>query len=166
MPVYLDEISTANTASGTLTRSIALPFTTTAGCVLASGKPTVAPFWWYDSDGWPQLSDNGQYIMFICMAPASLTVAMPDTTATVKRITTVSYAGIIATPATSTITGGGSALGRYSGMHTVSSSDGISRFWISSEPPYYYASGGGGMKYMAAGNTGTGTYISPAVASE
>ena len=36
-----------------------------------------------------------------------------------------------------------------------------------SEPPYYYgATGGTGMKYMAAGNTGTGTYILPYYATE
>ena len=164
MPVYLDEISTSNLTSGAIVNTLALPY---SSCALASGKPSTAPFWWYDSDGWPQLSDNGQYIMFICMAPASLSVAMPDTTATVKRITTVSYAGIITTPATSTITGGGSAAGRYSGIHTVSSPDGISGFWVASEPSYYYgASGGGGMKYMAPGNTGTGTYILPYYATE
>ena len=127
MPVYLDEL----TPAGALVRTLPLP---TSTCALASGKPTAAPFWWYDTDGWPQLSDNGQvrrgwapghcctrrayrgqclhtaskplappprpqYIMFVCMAPASLTVAMPDTTATVKKITTVSYAGALARPA-------------------------------------------------------------------
>ena len=128
MPVYLDEL----TPAGALVRTLPLP---TSTCALASGKPTAAPFWWYDTDGWPQLSDNGQvrrgwgmatrgaqtthahlpshgsensqatpsscpqYIMFVCMAPASLTVAMPDTAATVKKITTVSYAGALARPA-------------------------------------------------------------------
>ena len=54
MPVYLDEVSAT---TGTLVRTIPLPFAT---CALGTGKPTAAPFWWYDTDGWPQLSDNGQ----------------------------------------------------------------------------------------------------------
>ena len=124
MPLYLDEVAAA---TGTLVRTIPLPFSM---CTLASGRPQSAPFWWFDGDGWPQLSDNGQFIMFACMSPASLNVPMPDTAATIKRIATVSYAGVVSFPAALNHTGAGSSSLRYASTHTVSSPDGVSVFFV------------------------------------
>ena len=51
LPVYLDELAVG---TGALVRSVPLPM---ASCVLGTGG---ASTWFYDTDGFPQLSDNGQ----------------------------------------------------------------------------------------------------------
>ena len=51
LPVYLDELAVG---TGALVRSVPLPM---ASCVLGTGG---ASTWYYDTDGFPQLSDNGQ----------------------------------------------------------------------------------------------------------
>lgn len=52
-PVYLDEL----TPAGAFVRSVPLPV---SSCALASGSSTSGTLWNFDSDGVPQLSDNGQ----------------------------------------------------------------------------------------------------------
>ena len=54
LPVYLDEVVSA---TGALVRSVPLPI---SSCALAVGSTNVTNLWLYDSDGLPQLSDNGQ----------------------------------------------------------------------------------------------------------
>lgn len=54
MPVYVDEISTT---TGALVRSVPLPM---SSCTLGTGQNSAPPYWNYDTDGFPQLSDNGQ----------------------------------------------------------------------------------------------------------
>lgn len=78
----------------------------------------------------PRAPSTSQYMMFICYKAAARNVVIPDSAANVKQITTVSYAGVVAYPVTTTQYGSSSSALHLGGYHSVSSVDGTSAFWM------------------------------------
>ena len=112
LPVFIDEYSPW--APGGVYSTLALP----ALCTLATGlKPTVSPYIWHDTSGFPSLANDQSVIALPCWRlPFGTTIT--DTTAVIKTVMLVRADGSFDASTTMTWPYAGS-LGNPISMHNV-----------------------------------------------
>ena len=156
-PVYIDEYNSASNLA---------PISSTtfpAGhCTLSTGaKPTVSPFIWHDTSGFPSLSGDGQALVVLCWRTAAGTT-INDTVSVQKTVAMVFADGTTDTTTTTAYPVQGNLTYPIS-LHNAVTDDG-SRFWQSYGGGYVgpYA----GIMSVAYGATsGTGGLLIDASAS-
>ena len=131
--VFLDEYDPTGLAPTTLVSSLALP---TATCTLANGKATASPFKWYDTEGFPQLSSDGQLVVLPCFQVAPGTV-IADSTAVIKTVMIIRADGVfdVTTTTTSPASGTSTSATYLSAFHTVATADG-SKLYATMTPAF------------------------------
>ena len=168
-PVFLDAYFATGSALRLPESSLPVP---TSSCVLATGKATAAPWGWYDTEGFPTVSGDGQLVSFGCYGGVALGTVIPDSASTVKSLVMVnSLGGIDASTTTGGAPYGGgvssvylngvtTAITFYKALRTVVTQDG-SKLFYSSTPGYMaHFAFQGGYGAVPYGGSAT-TWLSP-----
>jgi hypothetical protein len=158
-PIYLDEIDpTGLDGSGPLVQTVAVPASGSSACTLATGQLFTGSFEWYDQEGWPQVSGNGQLVSFPCFRVANGTT-ITNSASSVLKVMVLLYAnGSLDLTSTTTAPYGGSS-SKPVILHTAVTFDG-SYFWIATSG----TSGYGFLRVIYAAVAGAGTRLSGATA--
>jgi hypothetical protein len=158
-PIYLDEIDpTGLDGSGPLVRTVAVPASGSSACTLATGQLFMGTYQWYDQEGWPQVSGNGQLVSFPCFRVANGTTITNSASSVLKVIVLLAADGSLDLTTTTTAPYGGSATAPAI-IHTAATFNGTF-FWIATSG----TNSGGFFRVVYAIAAGTGTRLSGATA--
>ena len=137
-PVYIEEYDSTQ-AGRTPVSVIAM---TSDQCTLATGKSTTGPYQWYDTEGFPQISANGQLLAFPCYSTSSGLV-IPEQQSSAKTVAFVRYDGSVDV-ATHTLDPYGGSANKLIAFRNVATVDGTA-FYAAAAPGYAGSGGQAGV---------------------
>ena len=130
LPVYVDEYASYG-ALGEVITTTSLPF---ASCSLAVGKTTASPYVWFDTEGLPSLTADGQRLIVPCYASATAGATLGTSSSVIRTLLTVDAAGLLDMSTTTNVPYGPGTSSSYVALHIAAAKTLTSGFYLAGAP--------------------------------